>query len=129
MNFLDSGIVQKDMTPITKAEILWLIYDFETENFDRTHCFHLVGRNSDSAIVLPEHKRRSDRHALKWYRCIGTLAYHYGVHATWQEIKSDRQYGLSEVKTRIEHLSPKEKDFYDEVMRICTQVIAEGKRL
>lgn len=109
------------MTPNEISELLWLIYDYETEEFDRTHCLNRIRVEDDVAVVSPEHQGRSHRNALSWNKRLDEVAYGYGV---WSQWKNGRQYHLSkhqQVKERLAHLSTEEKEIYDEVMRICTQ--------
>ena len=108
------------MTPNEVAELLWLIYDYETEEFDRTHCLNRIRVKDDVAVVSPEHQGRSRRNALSWRKRLDEVALRYGI---WSQWKNGRQYSLSkhqQVKERLAHLSAEEKEIYNEVMRICT---------
>lgn len=109
------------MTPNEIGELLWLVYDYETEEFDRTHCLNRIRLEDDVAVVSPEHQGRSRRNALSWRKRLDDVAERYGVTFQW---RNGRQYHLSkhqQVKERLAHLSSEEKKIYDEVMLICTQ--------
>lgn len=109
---------EKDFIP----ELLWLIYDYETEEFDRTHCHHVFDKRLNAAIVSHQHQGRSTRHAKKWMSFVTTLSNMFGVHCEWLAMKSKRRDTHSHVKSRLLHLSPTERELYDEMMRICTQM-------
>lgn len=109
---------EKDFIP----ELLWLIYDYETEEFDRTHCHHVFDKRLNAAIVSHQHRGRSTRNANKWMSFVTALSNMFGVHSEWLSMKSMRREDHTHVKNRLLHLSPKEKEVYDEMMRICTQM-------
>lgn len=115
------------MTPNEIAELLWLIYDYETEEFDRRHCLNWIRAEDDVAVVSPEHQGRSRRNAISWRKRLDEVSELYGVRSQWRNHNPYRLSKHYQVKERLAHLSTEEKEIYNEVMRVCTLSITNRR--